>query len=103
MSFGTIERAPICRVVTLHVRHLHDAAGAIAGGRNLVATGDVQRQRLFAQDMQSGVQRADGKLGMEGIGRRDDQRVEIAAEQALEIRVQHLDAVAGTYFAAHAW
>ena len=69
----------------LHVGDLQHLAGAVARRRDPVAAGERQGQRLLAQHMQPGFERGDRKIGMEGIGRGDDHRIETAAEQALDV------------------
>ncbi len=89
-----VERAPVGRIVALHVGDLNDAPGAIARGRDPVAAGHRKRERLLAHDVQTGLERGHCQLRMERIGRCDDERIEVAAQQALDVGVQLLEAVA---------
>ncbi len=89
------ERPPIGRVVALHIGDLDDAAAAVAGCRDGIATGDGQRQRLLAQHVQSGIERGHRQLGMERVGRGDHHRVQPGDQHLAQSGVERRDAVAG--------
>ena len=51
--------------------------------------------------MQPGFERRNGEIGVKGIGRRDDHRIQTATEQALDVRMDMLETVTIAQRLAH--
>ena len=96
-----LEQAQVGRVVALHRPDLEHAPGRVARGGDAVALGERERERLLAEHVQAGLERLAGDLGVERIGRGDDDRIEAEAEQVVERGVLLRDAVALADGGAH--
>ncbi len=96
-----LQRALEGGIVPLHVSDLQHLARAIARCGDPVTAGERQGQRLLAQHMQARFERGDRKIGMKGIRRRDDHRVETATEQALDVGIDMLKTVTIAQRLAH--
>ena len=95
------QRALVGGIVPLHVGDLQHLAGAVARRRDPIAAGERQSQRLLAQHVQAGFQRRDREVRVERIRRRDHHRVETAPEQALDVGMDMLEAIAVAQRRAH--
>src|SRR5262249_31938119 len=68
---------------------------------NPVATRERQGKRLFAQHMQAAVKRRLREVWMEGVRRRDDDGIEAERQQAADVGMYVLEAVALAQRLAH--
>ena len=89
-----IERRSECGIISLHISDLADAARFVARRYHAVAPGNRQRKGLFAQNMEPRRECGDGKIGMKGVGKGNDDRIEIAAEKVVETAAKFGDAIA---------
>ena len=80
-------------VVQLHVAALHDAVAASC--EDLVALRDAHRERLLAEDVDTGAERRQDGVAMDGIRDGDDDGVQVQRERILERRACVRHAIAG--------
>ena len=84
---------PHHRVLDVVVAERRDSAAGAGSGSHAFCLGKAHRHRLFAPDVLAGLERGDGHLGVEGIGRghRDHRHLWIG---------DHVAPVAGGFFEA---
>ena len=71
-------------------------AGAFGGGRDLARFGQIERHRLFAEDMETRVERGNCHRRVEMIGRHDRQGIDpLVRRQRLFARQQRVERIIG--------